>query len=339
MAVTDQLPGSDPRAPAEFIDLSELGDRPIRLAQSLLPSVLALVGDALGALPHGAPDEWRRAVRSALGRRDLAALLPVFGNHAILLPDCLTPIPRSGAMSMADTVELIAATDPDELLRQAADEYGDTPPAAWRHVEARPGRWLQAYAAALGRAADAIAPVWRAAGALLDRETERVGAAAVLGAERELLGSLHARGRLDGDRLLLDRRGSEPAAWRLDPHGLVLVPMLGGTGALVSWHANQAVTHLAYPMPGRARLLDAADAPGGGLDGLLGGPRALILRVLDRPATAGAVAAALQAVPSAATHHVAALEAAGLVVRERSGQNVVVHRTARGTALLALYDS
>ena len=42
--------------------------------------------------------------------------------------------------------------------------------------------------------------------------------------------------------------------------------------------------------------------------------------------------------PSAATHHVSALEAAGLVRRERRGRHVVVRRTARGEALLALYE-
>lgn len=76
----------------------------------------------------------------------------------------------------------------------------------------------------------------------------------MLGAGRELLGSLHANGRLVGDRLILDRGGSASAAWRLDPGGLVLVPMLGGTGALVSGHATESVTHLAYPIPGRERL-------------------------------------------------------------------------------------
>jgi DNA-binding MarR family transcriptional regulator len=35
---------------------------------------------------------------------------------------------------------------------------------------------------------------------------------------------------------------------------------------------------------------------------------------------------------------VTSLERAGLVLRERSGRRVVVHRTARGTALVNLYD-
>ena len=336
MTAKHQRAPGDPSSPTEFIDLSQLDQRPIRVAQSLLPSVLTLVGDALGTRRHGAPEDWRKAIRSALGQRDLAALLPVFGKGTSLLPDCLTPIPRAGAMSMRDTVELIAATDADELLSQATARYGDAPPPAWRYVESCPDRWLQAYAVAIGRAAEAITPAWRSAAALLDRETERVGSAAVLGAGRELLGSLHARGRLAGDRLVLDRAASEPTAWRLDPEGLALVPMLGGTGALVSWHTSQSVTHLAYPIPWRRPLVEGTRADR--LQGLLGVPRALILRLLDTPVNAGALATALQASPSAATYQIAALEGAGLVVRERRGQNVLVRRTGRGSALLALYE-
>ena len=65
----------------------------------------------------------------------------------------------------------------------------------------------------------------------------------------------------------------------------------------------------------------------------------MVLRLLDRPAHAGAIARALMVVPSAATYHVAAMERAGLVVRERDGKSVLVRRTARGNCLLALYES
>jgi DNA-binding transcriptional ArsR family regulator len=329
---------ADATSAAEFIDLTELDRRPLRVAQSMLPSVLALVGDALGTRRHGAPEAWRREIRGALGRRDLAALLTVFAQRPIVIPDCLSPIPPSGRMCIRDTVALIAATDPDAMLSQAAVEYGDSPPPAWRHVESRPERWLEAFAVAVGNAATAIEPVWRSAEALLDRETERVGTAAMLGAARELLAGLHTDGRLDGDRLVLHRQGTDPVTWSLPDDGLALVPMLGGDGALVSWHRCTLVTHLAYPIPGRARLVDHPQPPAGRLDALLGGQRALILRLLDRPARAGAIAGALHVVPSVATHHVTALEKAGLVVRERHGQYVVVRRSRRGTMLLALYE-
>ena len=74
------------------------------------------------------------------------------------------------------------------------------------------------------------------------------------------------------------------------------------------------------------------------LDALLGRQRAAVLTLLDAPATAGTIAQALQTVPGGATHHLRGLESAGLVTRRRRGQYVIVERTRRGTALLALYE-
>jgi DNA-binding transcriptional ArsR family regulator len=74
------------------------------------------------------------------------------------------------------------------------------------------------------------------------------------------------------------------------------------------------------------------------LEALVGLQRARLLRTLDRPRTVGELARTLIAVPSAATHQVSTLEAAGLVVRERDGQRVLVHRTARGSRLIELYE-
>jgi DNA-binding MarR family transcriptional regulator len=74
------------------------------------------------------------------------------------------------------------------------------------------------------------------------------------------------------------------------------------------------------------------------LEVLLGPPRAMILLLLDTPCHAGLIAEALTATPGAATYHLNALEAAGLVSRERSGRAVIVHRTQRGAALLRLYQ-
>ena len=83
---------------------------------------------------------------------------------------------------------------------------------------------------------------------------------------------------------------------------------------------------------------EPAAEPGVRLEALIGPQRARILRELERPQSVGVLAKALIAVPSAATHHVSALEAAGLIVRERHGRRVIVHRTPRGSHLVALYE-
>jgi DNA-binding transcriptional ArsR family regulator len=113
--------------------------------------------------------------------------------------------------------------------------------------------------------------------------------------------------------------------------------MLSGPGAAHVWYVEGELTHVVYPVCDAWRLLDETAPPPAALDALIGTQRSRILRFLDRPATAGRLAEALLAVPSAASHHLAILERAGLVARERQGRRVLVHRTARGTDLLALY--
>jgi DNA-binding transcriptional ArsR family regulator/predicted N-acetyltransferase YhbS len=81
-----------------------------------------------------------------------------------------------------------------------------------------------------------------------------------------------------------------------------------------------------------------AVSPAATLEALIGRPRARILRLCDRARAVGELAQAIASVPSAATRHIAALVAAGLVARQRQGRHVFVRRTTRGTALLALYD-
>jgi DNA-binding MarR family transcriptional regulator len=81
-----------------------------------------------------------------------------------------------------------------------------------------------------------------------------------------------------------------------------------------------------------------ASVPAASLEALIGLPRARILRRLERPRTMGELAQLIASLPSAVTHHVATLAAAGLVARKRRGRRVLVDRSARGTALLALYD-
>jgi DNA-binding MarR family transcriptional regulator len=72
---------------------------------------------------------------------------------------------------------------------------------------------------------------------------------------------------------------------------------------------------------------------------LLGERRAVILHVLEAgAASCGMIAQTLFMVPGGVTHHLRRLERAGLVRRTRTGREVTVHLSARGRALLDLYD-
>jgi DNA-binding MarR family transcriptional regulator len=72
---------------------------------------------------------------------------------------------------------------------------------------------------------------------------------------------------------------------------------------------------------------------------LLGARRAVILQTLQAgPASCGVIAQALFMAPGGVTHHLRRLERAGLVRRTRTGREVTVHLSARGRALLDLYD-
>jgi DNA-binding transcriptional ArsR family regulator len=90
-----------------------------------------------------------------------------------------------------------------------------------------------------------------------------------------------------------------------------------------------------YAVPVAERGFEAS--PPASLEALVGPQRARILVHLERPAPAGELAELLRGVPSMATHHLRALERAGLVTRMREGRSVTVRRTARGSALVDLY--
>ncbi|MFI6098047.1 ArsR/SmtB family transcription factor [Lentzea sp. NPDC051213] len=72
---------------------------------------------------------------------------------------------------------------------------------------------------------------------------------------------------------------------------------------------------------------------------LLGKARAAVLRLVDGSPTMGELAARARIARSVTSYHCEVLEEAGLLVRERQGKSVRVHRTSRGTALLALLSA
>jgi Helix-turn-helix domain len=337
--MTDMLPDQarpDGRDHETGTDLATLTDQQVRMSLAPLATVTSLLMEALGN-ERGSPRAWHEPVRSALDPADQALFGPLLGTKAAFIPDCLVPRPESFAPTFSEELERVASTSADELLEDlVADGLLDT---AGSPIARAPRKWLGAYTTCLERAWTGIRPLWDRARPLMESEVDRVGGALARGAFDVLFNQLSPRVRVKNARWHLQHREA-PAT--IAP-GMVLTPLVGGSKALfiVGW--DDAVHELAYPLPGARRLGDVrADAANGengdALKALLGAPRADLLRRLDRSVTAGSLAEAMLYVPSAISHHLLALERAGLVQRERSGRHVLVHRTVRGTALVNLYD-
>ncbi len=214
---------------------------------------------------------------------------------------------------------------------------------AWDVAARDPDRWLRRYVAVLLRAWKGFGPIWEQARPALDREVRRIGTATALDAQLELLDDLFPCAVVECDRWYL-RDDLYDGPMRFPDSGVVLTPLVASEASKgLASEASKALSladdilgYVSYPV--RSVLARGPQPPPAALEGLLGIQRTQILRALRRPTSIGTLADILHAVPSAATHHVNALQAAGLVQRHRHGRNVLVDRTARGEALLELYD-
>lgn len=318
------------------LDLAELERRPIRVEISPAPTLFALAADTVGA-NRGAPPTWLKRVRAELDRGDLAALSPLAVRPGGFIPASVMPRRAATVEALAAELDRIAELPAEVVLDDISFACGDSPDGPWGVVARDPSRWLPRYANALRRAWKGVADQWAAAADLFDREISRVGSASVRGAIGELVAGLHPRARVaDGAWMLPDPKLRD---LHLPENGLTLIPILGGPeSAGAGLHEDGTLDWIAHPLTDAWRDPRDRERRAAALDSLVGQQRARLLRELERPRTIGRLAETLVAVPSAATHHVSAMEAAGLVVRERQGRSVIVHRTERGTRLVGLYD-
>ncbi len=310
-------------------------DLRVTLRITPLPTVTELIYEALGT-PLGSPPSWPGRVRQALEPQDLQLLGPVYGpDGPAIVPSCLLPSPASFESSFEDDLDRLAAVDRDDLHRELVELGADT--AGWSMADRQHRRWMSRYLYALHRAWAGARPLWTQAAPLLDREVERVGVALAMGALDQLVQSVFPRGRIEGGRWYAATGTDQPAVLEDE---LVLQPMIIGPRYSLLAGSHGRIARLIYPLPGASRLEPDARRPtnGSGLAALLGVPRAAIVRRLDQPVAVGQLALDLLYTPGAITHHLAALEHAGLARRERRGRQVLAHRTARGTALLHLYE-
>ncbi|WP_214410645.1 MarR family transcriptional regulator [Sphaerisporangium fuscum] len=309
---------------------------PVALALAPGLSMLALITDALGGRSRGAPESWRRLVRSVATSKDAMVVRSLATPGYSVVPDLVFPGDPATDVAVETQIEMLRDLPGHALTDELHVILNGPVPPHWRAAADKPEQWLHGYADLLERTWSAMGDIWKRARPLLDREMERVALAAARGSTDAVLNDLHADCMFrDGAFSFPD---TQPGRFYIGSRRLVLMPMLAGPTALVSHLDGPDLVWIGYPLPG-VGALTSSPKPRGKDDPLvllIGDVRAAILANLERPLTMGRLAELTHHAPNAITYHCDRLETAGLIVRQRFGREIHVHRTDRGTALVRL---
>ncbi|MGI5132104.1 ArsR/SmtB family transcription factor [Pseudonocardia sp. CA-107938] len=316
------------------LDLGEISGGETTIVPHLGASLLSIVADALGGRPQGVNPSWRRSVRSAVPAGSSRLMHPLVGPGIALMPDCLTLTSSMTAESVTDQLEEMRETAPTRLVEEVETDFDGAPPEPWWPVLRDPDGFVSSYADVLGSAWRVLAPVMRRAEPLFEREERRIRLAG-----REIAAALAvAAPRLRGNGTWLHVPDPFPLVCARGDRPLVLVPLVSGSSASIYSVDRSDVVWVGYPLPGLAGFAAgtpiALDPPDP-LQTVLGATRAAVLRAAAGQPL-GVLARACGCSLATLTHHCDHLERAGLVVRERVGQRVLLHRTARGDGLIEL---
>jgi DNA-binding transcriptional ArsR family regulator len=324
----------------EHVTAGDLDRAPLRVAISPVPTLMVVVRDALHRGRRGTPAHWRDAVVSRLRARDAAVLAPLADPNVTSYPSLLEPVdPNVSREPFGHALERLGAVGGDALVKALEDPRDVSPARGWELVRSGPERWLAAYVDALNRCWPAVQPLWNRSIGLLEREEDRLQAAMEQGvAPTQALASVSSRLSIVDDCLRIAPVDDESRRLRIDERGATVIPMIVPSRAGTLSAPGEYLDWIGYALPESWRAFDDDAPPRASLEALVGTQRAALLRGLDQPQPAGRLAEMLACVPSVITHHLQALEAAGLVARRRHGRHVVAYRTARGSAVLDLYE-
>ncbi|MFC4009069.1 helix-turn-helix domain-containing protein [Nonomuraea purpurea] len=297
--------------------------------------MLTLISDALAGQDAKTPKRWRQLVRSAAAEPDETVVdsLAVPGNA--VLPDVVFPGDFRRDLDVATQLEMLRDQPPDALQVELDSMTDGHPPPHWQPAMKDPRRWLHGFADLMEQVWSAMHPEWQQARATFDREVERVEMAGARGALDVVLNDLHADCAFHEGTFSVRNFG--PDEFSIESKGLVLMPMLAGSDAFVARFDGPEVVWIGYSPP--HLTVPRRKSTEEQLGFVFGDARAAILTGVDQPLSMGVLARRIKCHPSVITYHCNRLESAGLVTRRRDGREIYVHRTARGTALLDLFDS
>jgi DNA-binding transcriptional ArsR family regulator len=284
---------------------------------------------------HEAPLEradWIVRTRRALKGVELGPLADPFAGTRHV-PDFIAPIPDEPLATIDAELERVRATDVDVVRADIAECYGDDPPAPWDAFLVRPREMLDRLAAGLHAYWEVVlADEWPRLRSILEGDVLGRARALALSGPEAVLEELHPRVRWRRPVIELDKPFDD---LRLEGRGLVLIPLVYGSGVLLANASRERVFGLGYEARGTAELA-TPDAGDGRLDLLLGPGRATVLRALEQPATTTELALRLSYAPSTVSAHLDVLSRAGLIDRHRVRRSVFYGLNETGRSLVAL---
>ncbi|MFC9326875.1 ArsR/SmtB family transcription factor [Kitasatospora sp. NPDC057015] len=279
---------------------------------------------------------WVRRARARLAQAGveyglLSQLVPMPAWH---LPDFLTPVPAATAPGIEEELAELAATSPQTVRADLAALADPLPPLV-AGLRADPVAGLarltgevRAYWAA------AVEPHWPRIARLAEGEILHRARRMAAGGPAALFEGLHPKVSWQGGRMTVAQRRYDIEQVLDGGRGLVLVPSVFVWPGAVVQTGPAAQPGLVYAPRGVATLWEGGAATPRALAGVLGPARARLLAELESPGSTTALARRTGLSAPNVSHHLAALHAAGLVARHRSGREVLYLRTALGQALL-----
>lgn len=283
--------------------------------------VLAFPGD------HALHHPWLDSVRPRLAaaRLDLSPVLRLVTHKSIAAYICPPPVTPTPDLEL----ELTGLRgQPVDLIFSDLDLLGipryRNPAAAVDLVARTIGAYWQV----------ALAPYWPRIKTILDTDIRYRAQLLAAGGARRLFADLDPRVSWADQRLALGlrhRSGTVP----LDGRGLLLTPSVFAWPRIFALTAPGWQPLLRYPARGAGTAWErTGHAAPDALAGVLGRSRALLLRLLDEPATTSDLAEPAAITPGGVSQHLTALRDAGLVSAHRIGRHVLYARTETAEALL-----
>jgi DNA-binding transcriptional ArsR family regulator len=243
------------------------------------------------------------------------------------------PAPVTPHPQFEEELERVAATDPELLRSDFQRTYPEGVPADAEPFVTDPAAALAGFVVqARSFWAAALAPWWPRMSAFLESEIAARARRLVSVGSASAFADLDPTVSWDGRELVVHPVATVSRDVDLGGRGLLLIP------SVLAWSVWPRVDPpwdpaLTYQPPGTGDLwLDTSSE--GALEELVGRRRAALLRVLEGPASTLTLAQRTGWSSGGISTHLAVLRRTGLVVRRRSGREVVYSRTAAGDALV-----